>query len=97
MLESVTLYNMANTYYEMYEREMTDDEKTEFVRISVMKRFLEMNEGVEDMGEELAMEKLKKLRIGAFPEYRPILSFVKKLQQEIKRKAHGVVRPIAST
>ena len=96
MLESVTLYNMANTYYEMYEREMTDDDKTEFVRISVMKRFLEMNEGVEDMGEELAMEKLKRLRIGAFHDYRPILSFVKKLQQEIKRKAHGVVRPIAS-
>jgi hypothetical protein len=35
MLESVTLYDMANTYFEMYEREMTDNDKTEFVRISV--------------------------------------------------------------
>ena len=30
MLESVTLYDMTSNYFEMYGREMTDIDKTEF-------------------------------------------------------------------
>ena len=63
MLESLTLYEMSNSFYETYGREMTDDEKTNFVRISVMKRYVEMRERGGEFGDETAMENLKTIKI----------------------------------